>query len=61
MSAELVAVLAQIMACQAQMLGMQADNMQRQAVGQSMVWSGSDFAVAEAELARLADSARLLA
>ena len=61
MSAELVSILAQIMACQAQVLGMQADNMQREACGESMAWVFDDFAVTEAELSRLAASARLLA
>lgn len=60
MSAELVSVLAQIFAANASVLGMQADNMQRQVVGQSMAWTAADFAGPFAELERLAASARML-
>jgi hypothetical protein len=59
-SPELVSVLAQIMAQQALVLGMQADNMQRAACGATMAWTGVDFAVPAAELERLSQSARLL-
>lgn len=61
MSPELVSVLAQIFAQQAIVLSMQADNMQREACGQSMAWSSADFAGPTEELTRLAQSARLLA
>lgn len=60
MSAELVSILAQIFAQQAIVLSMQADNMQREACGHSMAWTGADFAPPTEELARLAQSARLL-
>lgn len=60
MSPELVSVLAQIMAQQAIVLGMQADNMQRAAIGASMCWTAADFAGPAAELDRLSDSARML-
>ncbi len=61
MSAELVSVLAQIMAQQGYILSMQADNMQRAAVGASMAWTGADFAGPTTELERLAAAARMLA
>jgi hypothetical protein len=60
-SPELVAVLAQILAQQALVLGMQADNKQREAVGGSMAYTGADFGVHAAELERLAQAARALA
>lgn len=60
MSAELVSVLAQIFAQQAIVVSMQADNMQRAAIGASMCWTGADFAGPTTELERLAQSARLL-
>lgn len=61
MTPELVAVLAQIFAQQAIVLGMQADNMQRAAIGDSMSWTGADFAGPATELDRLAQSARMQA
>ncbi|CAB4194435.1 hypothetical protein UFOVP1254_58 [uncultured Caudovirales phage] len=60
MSPELLSVLAQIYARQGELLAMQADNMQRAAIGMSMAWTGADFAGPIAELDRLAQSARLL-
>ena len=58
MSPQLVSILAQIFACQAQVLGMHADNMQRAACGDSMCWTGADFAGPEQLLANLAVEAR---
>ena len=60
MSPELVSVLARIFAQQALVLGMQADNMQREAIGASMAWTLADFAGPSAELDRLSESARML-
>ena len=60
MSPELVSVFAQIFAQQAIVLGMQADNMHRAALDQSMCWTGADFAGPADELGRLAESARML-
>lgn len=60
MSPELVSVLAQVMAQQAVVLGMQADNMQRAAIGESMAWTAADFAGPAIELDRLSVSARML-
>ena len=60
MSPELVSVLAQIFAQQAIVLSMQADNMQRAAIGMGMAWTGADFAGPTTELERLAASARML-
>ena len=54
-----LSILAQIMAQQALVLGMQADNMQRAAIGDSMSWTAADFAGPAAELERLAEAARL--
>lgn len=61
MSPELVAVLAQILAQQALVLGMQADNAARAAVGGEPAYFGADFGRHAAELERLGESARLLA
>lgn len=60
MSPELVSILAQIMVQQATVLGMQADNMQREAIGDSMAWTGADFAGPAIEMERLSESARML-
>jgi hypothetical protein len=60
-SPELVSVLAQILAQQAMVLGMQADNAHRAAIGDVPTWTGADFAGPAAELDRLAASARMLA
>ena len=59
MTPQLLSIMAQILACQAQVLGMQADNMQRAAIGDSMVWTGADFAGPAAELERLSEAAKL--
>jgi hypothetical protein len=61
MTPELVAVLARIMAQQALVLGMQADNMARAACGAPPCWTSADFAGPAVELERLAESARMLA
>lgn len=60
MTPELVAVLAQIMAQQALVLGMQADNMHRAAIGDVPTWTAADFSMPATELERLAASARML-
>lgn len=59
MSPELVSILAQIMAQQGYILSMQADNMQRAAIGASMAWTSADFSGPTMELERLAAAARL--
>jgi hypothetical protein len=61
MTPELVAVLARIMAQQAQVLGLQADNAGHVSAGLPPPWRAMDFAVHATELERLADSARMLA
>ena len=61
MSPELVSVLAQIMAQQALVLGMHADNAHRAAIGDVPTWTGIDFSGPATELERLAASARMLA
>lgn len=60
MSPELVSVLAQILAQQALVLGMQADNAARAANGVGPCYFGADFGAQASELQRLGDSARML-
>lgn len=59
MSPELVSIFAQIMMQHATVLAMQADNMQRAAIGDSMAWVAADFHGPVTELDRLAIAAKL--
>ena len=58
MNSELVALFAAISAENARIAGMQAENMQRAALGHSMAYLEQDFAYSAAELDRLCITAR---
>ena len=58
MSPQLVAILAEIFAAQARVLGMHADNQSRQSSGDAPAYVEQDFAYEAAGLAHLAEAAR---
>lgn len=58
MSPQLVAILAEIFAAQARVLGMHADNQSRQANGDAPAYLGSEFTYEANGLAHLAEAAR---
>lgn len=58
MNGHLVSLLACIYAANARVLAMQAENAQRQALGQSMAYTDSDFHYEAQELDKLAAEAK---
>lgn len=57
MNGEQLSILAKIMERQAYVLGMQAENQYRQAIGESPAWNYADFSREAIELAALSEKA----
>ena len=58
MNAALVAILAEVLACQARMLGMQAENEYRRTCGESPAYCEEAFSVVSCRLQELSIAAR---